>query len=562
MKQVIYSTKSTREVAGFLDSIAPKFSEGMSATQVLDAARDAVKNDPTVSIPKTLDALLGKCGEKDESRVLDAVHQGIAVYNREHGSLPTADVVEAAIQQAYGAIHPTDGAGNVQYDTVSASASSTHSENGSLQPNRAVVAILTAIAEAIPFVSYLPFDIGSNQAKLAILSHMAGSAYGDYALNGLMDGVAAGDVYASSSRMVRFDHSGAVPYNSRFTTVNLAADPGYCDKDGATGVPVLRGRTVVYVNGIPVGVDSMTGSSANSPISCTATVGGTDHVIAGYVTVATGAIQLTTVTPDFAAGTEVTAQAFVDYETSPGLIPSVIVRADTYDVFANPWRVMTGISIDAQGQIKNELGLDANSEALMAIRTQMAMERHYQALRMAWNIGVNNQVDYDFDYGNQIVQKTRSQIWLDFQSEIATADQNMANATMDHGITHLYVPAWIAAQLGSLPADLFKPSGIAARPSIYRVGRLFDKYEVYYSPKVVSAATNLATASILAVGRSSQVARCPIVLGDAVAPTFIPLGTQSNLIQASALYARDFTVTNPHAPSALGCARINVTNLK
>ena len=133
---------------------------------------------------------------------------------------------------------------------------------------------------------------------------------------------------------------------------------------------------------------------------------------------------------------------------------------------------------------------------------------------------------------------------------------------MDHGITHLYVPAFIAANMQGLPSDIFESSGIAARPGIYRVGRLFGKYEVYYSPKVASQATDMTTASIVAVGRSSQVARCPVVLGDAVSPTFLNLNMQSDLRAQAAMYARDFTAVNPHEPSALGCARINVTNLK
>lgn len=555
MKPAIYSTLSTRDVAAFLDSVKPQFTEGQTGRAVLDSVRDQVANQSGTVIPKQLDTLLGKLNEKDEGRVLDAVNEGIAQFQTQHGTMPTADVVEAAIQQGAAAFYGVD-----QHGQILDSATSNRHDQISLQPNRAVVAILTAIAEAIPFASYLPIDIGSNQAKLAIVSHVADSLYGDYAKGGLMDGVSAGDVYTSSSRMVRFDHSGAVPYNSKFTQTNLTADPGFCDAAG-TGVPVLRGRTVLYVNGVVAGTDSSSGGAANSPISCSITIGGNAYAIAGYVTVATGAIQLTTVTPDFVAGTEVVAQSFVDYEAAPALIPNVIVRADVYDILANPWRVKTGISVDASTQIRNELGLDGNSEALMAIRTQMSMERHYQAMGLAWRLGWNNQVSYDFQYSTQILQKTRAQIWQDFASVIANADQKMANDTMDHGITHLYVPSFVAAQMQSLPNDLFVSSGIAARPSIYRVGRLFGKYEVYYSPKVVSQSTNLSTSTILAVGRSSQVARCPIVLGDAVSPTFLPLAMGFDLVASSAMYARDFTVTNPHLPSALGCARINITNL-
>jgi hypothetical protein len=157
----------------------------------------------------------------------------------------------------------------------------------------------------------------------------------------------------------------------------------------------------------------------------------------------------------------------------------------------------------------------------------------------------------------------RAQIWQDFQAALGSADQDMANATMDHGITHLYVGKWLAAQFMSMGRDLFEPSGVVARPGIYRVGRLFGKYDVYYTPKGGPGENaGLTTSTMLAVGRSTQVARCPLVLGDAVAPTFLPLNMQSDLKNNSAMYARDFTVANPHRPSALGCARVSFTNLQ
>ena len=98
-------------------------------------------------------------------------------------------------------------------------------------------------------------------------------------------------------------------------------------------------------------------------------------------------------------------------------------------------------------------------------------------------------------------------------------------------------------------------------PGIYRVGRLFSKYEVYFAPRGPSQSADLTTAKILAVGRSQQAGRCPIVLGDAVSPTPLPLAMGADLTGQQAMYARDFTNVNPHQASALGCAEINVTNL-
>lgn len=548
-----YSTQGARQVEAFLDAVIhPMIDAGTaSGAQILDQ----VRNESGAQLPPMLDQIMGLVPAGQDTKILDAVATGVRKFHAEHGVAPTADLVEAAIQQGRSALFGVSNDGRV----LDSATSNAH-DPGSLQPNRAVVAILSAIAEAIPFASYLPVDIASNEGKLAILSHQAGSNYGDYSLGSIMDGVSVGDNYTSSSRMVRIEHGpGSGPYTSRFSVRNLAGDPGFCDP-AADGVPVLRGRTIVYVNGKRAAMDTLNGSAPNSPISGSVRIDGVDHAISGHVTVASGAVSISA-TPDFPAGAQVTMQGFVDYETAPALIPSVIVRADTYSLFANPWRVMTGISIDAQTQIRNELGIDANSEALMAIRAQMAMERHYQALRFASDLGMNNQVAYNFDFAAQKGEKVRAQIWQDFQSVLGTADQRMANLTMDHGITHLYVGAYVAAQLQALPADLFVSSGITARPSIYRVGRLFGKYEVYYSPKVVTEAADYSSATMIAVGRSSQVARCPVVLGDAVSPTFLSLATQSDLRSQAAMYARDFTVVNPHEPSALGCARINVSNL-
>lgn len=551
-QQAIYSLESTRQVAGFMDSVINTLDNNGSGQDVYDS----VKSEAGVSAPGHLNSLLGKLPTGSEKAIFDAVAAGVQVYKREHGFYPTADVAEAAFQQGYGAFIGSDPRTMSLLDA----ATSAHHEQGSLQPNRAVVAILSLFSEAIPFAGYLPVDIGSNEGRLAILSHQAASAGGDYAADGLLDGTNAGGVFASSQRMVKFTTTGTGPFNSKFTTTNLSSTPGYCDSTG-TGVPLLRGRTTVFVNGLPAAVDALNGSGNSSPIAGSVNVPGVGTItISGTVDLTTGAISITSPST-FAVGIEVTAQSVIDFEKSPALVNSVGVNATVYQVYANPWRVTTSLTIDSNGQLRNELGLDGASEAMLAIRAQMAQERHYQALRMAYNIGVNNKKDHDFGYSTQIAQKTRAQIWQDFQSVLGNADQDMANQTMDHGITHLYVPGFVAAQFMSLGADLFTPSGIECRPSIYRVGRLFNKYEVYYDPKVVSQATNLQTATLLAVGRSTQVARNPIILGDAIAPTYVDIATSSDFKKNAGVYGRDFTVVNPHTASALGASRINLSNL-
>lgn len=553
-----YALASTREVAVFLDSVEQAADAGGASLL------DSVRGNANVKIPQQLDKLLGLVPSEQEGGILDAIDRGMSVYQQRHGVAPTADLVEAAIQQGLSARYGIDSSGRV-LDNVVNSASSSQSETVSLQSNRAVVAIVSAIAEAVPFGAYLPVDIGSNQSKLAILSHMSGSDYGDYRQGDHMDGVSAGDVLTSSQRMVRISQANGqmpnFPFQTRFSVLNDKDDAGFCDPN-ANAVPVLRHRTLVYVNGTVAAMEPVNGGSDSSPLSGSITIGGTTHTIAGSVVPKDGLLSITSITPALPAGTEVFAQGFVDYERSPGLIPSVVVRADTFDLFANPWRVMTKIGIDSSTQLRNELGLDGNSEALLAIRTQMSMERHYQCLRYVDSLSRNISAEHDFGFTIERAQKVRAEMWLDFASTLGHVDQRMAEKTMDHGITHLYVGAFIAAQLQALPREIFEPSGMSARPSIYRVGRLFGKYEVYYSPKIVKESADLSESTILAVGRSSQAARCPVVLGDAVAPTFLPLALNADFQTASGMYARDFTNVNPHGPSAAGCARIRVYNLK
>lgn len=556
-----YSTKGTNEVAEFLDDVGSAMRANDSGASAGQRMLDSIKAESGVTAPGYLGKMLDKAEDEGQQvALLDAVAAGIGAYKAAHGIAPTADVVEAALQQGFGASSlGKDPVTGMILDSVLNTANSNFHDPQSLQPNRAVIAILSAFTEAIPFAGYLPVDIGSNEGKLAILSHQADSDYGDYRKGGIMDGTSLGDVYASSSRFIKLDISGTAPFTGKFTSTNLTSAKGYTDPAG-TGVPVLRGRTRVYVNGKVAGQDAFQGNAASNPISGSVVLDGVTYTTSGTVTVATGAVSVS-FSPALPAGSLATVQGFVDYETAPALIPVVGVRADTFSLFANPWRVMTKLGIDSKGQLNNELGLDGNSEALIATRNQMSMERHYQALRMVGALGLNNKHEFDFEWAARSQQMNRAQIFQDLQAKFFTADQRMANLTMDHGITHCYVGAVMAGILTSLPRDIFEPSGVSARPGIYRLGRLFGKYDFYYSPKDVYEAEDGSEAQIVCAGRSSQVARNPIILGDAIAPTFLDLNMQDDLKTRSAIYARDFTEVNPHEPSALGCALITVKNL-
>ena len=124
-----------------------------------------------------------------------------------------------------------------------------------------------------------------------------------------------------------------------------------------------------------------------------------------------------------------------------------------------------------------------------------------------------------------------------------------------HGYLYLRAPVfYIGVALGRHPASrrLLAP--------IYRLGRLGGLYDVYYTPYGI---TETATASqVLCLGRGTSVARNPFILGDAVPPMMEPIAGDKSMTKGAAFYARGFTAINPHPQSQLGCALIDVINLK
>ena len=552
-----YFKRETAEVSNFITSL--KDNAAPSGTFDSAAAADfmatATSQSTGVKIPETLQAVLDDCKDEGEKeRVTRAILDGVKIYEEQHGMSVPADVAEQALHLAYA----TSTDAKRKYGAALDSASSVHHDQGSIQPNRAVVSILTTFAEAIPFAHYLPADIGSNEAKLAIVSHQAGNTFGAYTQNDLLDGTRSGGAYVGASRVhttVPATADGTV--TGKLTVGQSTSDT--CDQ-GATGVKLLRGRSLVYVNGVLAAQEPINSSGAgNSPVNGSITIAGTAYVIGGTINTDTGVYALTT-TPKMPDTIPVTVEGFIDFERDASVTPSIITSVSTFPLYAAPWRVITRQSIDGRTQMANELNLDPYSESIIAIQNQFANERHYNVLAKARRLAANNQSTYNFDWTNRSQQMNRAQIWQDFSAALGAASQQMAVDTMNHGITHLYVGKNIAAQYMSLGRDMFEPSGIATRPGIFRIGRLFGQYEVYYTPKEVAETAN--SGNILAVGRATDVARNPIVLGDAVPPTVKPLLAGDDLREGAGFYARNFTAVNPHGPSSLGCATINVTNLR
>lgn len=522
----------------------------LDSAAALSVTDEAAANSGALTVPKMGKVLELVKDEKSHGRIIRSVLDGIASFEHLHGFRPTADVIDAAISQG---LAVADGSRDILGNgmTLDGISNTGHHDPISIQPNRIVVAITSALAEAIPFATYLPADIGSNEARLGIVSHQAGSTFGAYAQGALLDGVNTGNPYASSERRVALTLAGdrLSAAGGIFTTVG-----------GSTTLKLLRGRSIVFINGFPSAIENpnVAAGVANSPIGGSIAIGSTTYTVSGTVTVATGAFTLA-FSPALPAGTAVEVEGHIDYEDQTDLTPSIITQVQNFSLYATPWRVLMRQTIDSQTQTQNEIGMDLLSESLIAARNQVAMERHYAAIAKLKAIAIANADAYDFGAPTQIVEKTRAMIWQDFTAVLGVTDQQMAEDTMDHGITHMYVTKNVAAQLMSLPSTLFESSGLVARPGIYRIGRLFGRFEVYYTPKGLTEGAS--TSQILCVGRSPQVARCPLVLGDAVPPTIIPLAVDGTLRRGNGMYARNFTQVNPHQPSSMGAALINITNL-
>lgn len=559
MPRAQYSSAKTQEIEQFVDGlretqVASKNTfDSASADEYIAGAR----SQNTAKVPELLETMMQEMPDEAGSALMKGMLDGINAYEAQHGVLPTADVIEWALHQGYGT---TDHAMKKYHLD---SASSIHGDPLALQPNRAVIAITAAIAEAIPVANYLPTDIGSNEARLIIVSHTAGTTYGQYAQNGSMDGINSGGIYASAMRVHTLTLQTAGGSSGSFTGLltTIQTDSGDCDQ-AAPAATLLRNRLTGYVNGMPVITEvPVDGAPTTGVLTGSITIAGTTYTFTGSITYATGAV---IITPSAAlpVGTTVLAEGFMDYEVAPNLVPFINTNANMFRLFASPWRVLTQQTLDSRTQFANELGLDPAAESLLAVRNQVSNERHYDVLNKAMRIASQLSVyTFNFNWTTFGEQKTRAQIWQDFSAVLGAADQDMAENTIDHGITHMYVPKNILAQIIALPLELFVPSGVVAKPGIFRVGRLFGKYEIYYSPKVVSGAAGSATGQILCIGRSTQVARCPFVLGDAVPPTVTPTAFTNQFISGNAYYARNFTKVNPHGPSALGAALITVTNL-
>lgn len=538
---------------------------GDRRTVGVEAAR-AVLSDNSIRVPGVVQQLLGAFKDENGAHadILDSVLKGVDLYRREHGFTPDASLIEHAVRNAATAATRSYGelitglGGGFRLDA----ATSAHHDQLGLNPVMAGVSIMAQFAEAVPYAAYLPADVKSNIAKLAILSNQALTDFGDYTNGSTIDGVAGGLNYMDSQRLIQLTaNGGAGPF-----TGQVAQRNGVAVGAGNVAMPLLRGRGIVLVNGLPSAREMpVQAGTGNNTVSGSVTIAGTTYTLGGTINTDTGAYSITT-SAALPALTVVSLITYIDYEVanrnSDALTPVIGVQADVFDLFARASRALVRTTIDAMTQMQNELNIDGRGQSLLSVRNQYAQERHFRANALMRLVAAQLTDTWSYDVATQIAQKDRSQIWMNLAPILAGLSQRMANVTVDHGITTLYMTGELAAQARGLPNTIWEPSGLTDRPGIYRLGRLFGQYDVYYTPIGLTETGNGQTSQILCVGRATTVARNPIVMGDAVPPIFLPVSMNTSMQQPDAFYVRNFTELNPHLASAQGAALINVTGIK
>lgn len=524
-----------------------------------DFVQGALSRPGSTPVPEALAAILDETPEGARKQIVANYLDGASVYEREHGRAPSGDLLQYALHMGHSLLPSKRKSLHLSHtlDSTLDSATSDHHDQLSLHPNAPAIGIITSLAQGIPFAGYVSADMKSNEGRVIILSHNAENDAGQLRAGGSLDGVPSGDVFMTSERAIKLTPGATMAGTFRA----LMTDDETVDGASAA-IKVLRGRTYVTVNG-KIAAREIESSTGSAQVAGSVVLAGTTYALGGTVNPTTGAFSITS-SPALPGGALAHIVGFIDFEAGQSdLTARFSTKAEVFKIFATPERGIVRASIDAIGQFEAEVGLSPLTMSSEAARIQFMNERHYRALRKAYRVAQSNgNVEaFNFDWPNASQQKTRSLVWLDFLAVLGITGQRMAEDTKDHGVTHLYVPRNVAAQMKYLPRDMFTPSGISERAGIYRVGRFMDVVDVYYSPKVVTQTSDNKGATILAIGTSASSARNPIIVSDAIAPSFSPLSTGNDMNSGYGFYARTYTETNPHDLSAVGAALINVTNL-
>lgn len=538
----------------FLDSVAT----------TNDAINSSIAGGGSIVMPQKLSELYNELDNKDKVRLTTAFLDSITRYESEHGQEPSPDLIDQAVNVAWqftGRGQDSVKVASGGRDAFLDSATNQNPDPGSLQINRAIVSLQNTFTAAIPWVMSVPTDIKSGEGKLIIVEHQSHLLNGGYAANENMDGVHSGKRFFRSNRIsTAANNAGA--HTGQITNIQLTSETCETVANGATAAKLVKGQGVVYIGGVPVAKE-INKTDISSTVSGSVTLAGTTYQIGGTINNDTGVYALTS-TPALDNGVTVLVEGQIDFNRQPELISEIDLIATDYTFLANVTRANITVGIDSSAQLAREAGLDSMSNLLGTMQLQLSNEDHYSALQYVRRIAQSYAATWDMSLWLDTGAQTRGQNIQDIAIPLTVLSQDMAIRTNTTGITHLYVSKTVVSWLNNLVlGGRFVPSGIKARPGIYRVGTLDGQYEVYYSPdQPETTSGGVTTAKILCIGQSQDIARSGLVTGQSVAPIMLEVGKTKNGDSGVHYFRKDFMRVNPHKQSALAFAELTLTGMK
>lgn len=585
-----------KQAAAFFDGLADVSAHGFSNPQggnseiqqaILDSANlinESVTGKGDLSIPDGFKEYFSELSSEDKGFFTGKLLDSVRDYEKMHGQSLPPDLAHTALvmsgrQSAKGMSNMlTQGgftAGSANYnglldsatvDGILDDATSISPTGGSIQVNRAVVAIRNFILTSCPFGAYLPADIHSGEAPMIILSHQAGSKFGAYGEGANLDGVNSGQRYFDSRRSsTKTTAGGTGSVTGQITSVQLTSEACETVANGAAALKLVKGSTKVYIRGRLVAKVSKDDTQTAQAIAGSVILSGVTYVLSGTIDADTGVYTVSSAGA-LPNGVDVIVESYIDYNRNPAAtIPTLLLATEKYTYLARATRGTVQVNIESLQQIQNEAGVNALVELNRISQLQVGNEKHYNALMYAnrlakANYSLSLKMSLWLDTGAQ----NRQQNAGDLSIPLATISQWMAEATSSIGVTHIYIGKSLIGWFRSLVSGgRFVPSGLNHTPQIYRLGRFDNSIEVYYDPKRAETTDGTGTtSSILCVGQSQDVSMSGLVFGSAISPIMLPIGNTVDLQQGMGFIEKSFLEPNQYEPATNSFAELLLTEIK
>ena len=585
-----------KQAAAFFDGLADVSAHGFANPQggnsetqqaILDSANlinESITGKSDLLIPDGFKEYFSELSSTEKAAITGNILDSVKDYEKMHGQSLPPDLAHTALtllgrQSAKGMSNMlTQGgftAGSANYnglldsatvDGILDDATSMSPTGGSIQVNRAIVAIGNFILTSCPFGAYLPADIHSGEAPMIIVSHQAGSKFGAYGEGANLDGINSGGRYFDSRRShTKTTAGGTGSVTGQITSVQLTSETCETTANSATALKLVKGSTKVYIRGRLVAKVSKDDMGTDQAISGSVTLSGTTYLLSGTISTDTGVFTVSS-TNALPNGVDVVVESFIDYNRNPAAtIPTLLLATEKYTYLARATRGTVQVNIESLQQIQNEAGVNALVELNRISQLQVGNEKHYNALMYANRLAkANKSVTWKMSTWLDTGAQTRSQNMADISIPLAEISQWMAEATSSVGVTHIYVgKALIGWFRGLVAGGRFVPSGLSHTPQIYRLGRLDNSIEVYYDPKrAESSETAGVTSSVLCVGQSQDVSMSGLVFGTAISPIMLPIGNTVDLQQGMGFIEKSFLEPNQYEPATNAFAELLLTEIK